>query len=205
MTNAPVHTETEHGLILSVFSDPYPENPFEFDDGLPDLITWHRRYDFSTRKEDKNKSAEMFLKEAKRLRHISLPLFLYDHSGLRFSTSAASWPFSCRWDSGQVGFVFWTREKLKALGLTHARRERKEKELKQAVQLLDDYASGNVYGFTLTDSAGNELDACWGFFGDYDAKGGALTAGREALAYHLSPQSLPLFANLPASPTTPQE
>jgi len=37
------------------------------------------------------------------------PLFLYDHSGLRIRM----FPFNDRWDSGQVGFVFVTKEKIK--------------------------------------------------------------------------------------------
>jgi hypothetical protein len=34
-------------------------------------------------------------------------LYLYDHSGITISTS----PFSCGWDSGQVGFIYLTRQK----------------------------------------------------------------------------------------------
>ena len=39
---------------------------------------------------------------------IVLPLYLYDHSGITISTS----PFSCPFDSGKVGFVFVTHEKV---------------------------------------------------------------------------------------------
>jgi predicted Fe-S protein YdhL (DUF1289 family) len=40
--------------------------------------------------------------------HIILPLYLYDHSGITMSTT----PFSCPWDSGQVGWMFVTLEKV---------------------------------------------------------------------------------------------
>jgi hypothetical protein len=39
---------------------------------------------------------------------VVLPLYLYDHSGLTISTS----PFSCRWDSGQVGYIHTTFEQV---------------------------------------------------------------------------------------------
>ena len=33
---------------------------------------------------------------------IVLPVYLYDHSGISLSTA----PFSCSWDSGQVGYIY---------------------------------------------------------------------------------------------------
>ena len=41
--------------------------------------------------------------------YISLPLYLYDHSGITMSTSS----FSCSWDSGQAGFIYISKEKLR--------------------------------------------------------------------------------------------
>lgn len=39
--------------------------------------------------------------------NVMLPIYLYDHSGITISTSA----FSCRWDSGLVGFIFCSHER----------------------------------------------------------------------------------------------
>ena len=39
---------------------------------------------------------------------VLLPLYLYDHSGITMSTK----PFSCRWDSGHVGWIYCTKERL---------------------------------------------------------------------------------------------
>lgn len=41
-------------------------------------------------------------------KYIILPLFLYDHSGITISTG----PFSCPWDSGQVGWIYAEKKKL---------------------------------------------------------------------------------------------
>lgn len=40
---------------------------------------------------------------------IVLPVYLYDHGGLRISTE----PFSCPWDSGQIGIVYATYSRIR--------------------------------------------------------------------------------------------
>ncbi len=40
-------------------------------------------------------------------KYVILPLYLYDHSGITMSTGA----FSCRWDSGQVGWIYAEKKK----------------------------------------------------------------------------------------------
>ncbi len=40
-------------------------------------------------------------------KHVILPLYLYDHGGITMSTG----PFSCRWDSGQVGWIYAEKKK----------------------------------------------------------------------------------------------
>lgn len=40
-------------------------------------------------------------------KYIILPLYLYDHSGITMSTSV----FSCPWDSGQVGWIYASKQK----------------------------------------------------------------------------------------------
>ena len=57
----------------------------------------------------------------------------------------------------------------------------RDKARKIALSLIEswnDCLSGNVYGFQIEDEEGNELEACWGFIGDYDAKGGVLDEAR---------------------------
>ena len=36
------------------------------------------------------------------------------------------------------------------------------------IEILNDYLSGNVYGYVVEDAAGNVLDSVWGFIGDLD-------------------------------------
>jgi hypothetical protein len=98
-------------------------------------------------------------------------------------------PFSCPWDSGQVGFIYVTREKArKEMGwkrLNKARIARVNEILQGEVKTYDQYLTGEVYWFRLyqketcalcegdgcrrCDSKGwvegEEKDACSGFYG----------------------------------------
>ena len=96
----------------------------------------------------------------------SLPLYLYDHSGITMSTS----PFSCPWDSGCVGLIYIAKadadEWINADGTydTEAMLAILESEVKE----YDQYLTGDVWGYTITDDDGEEIDSCWGFYGhDY--------------------------------------
>lgn len=78
--------------------------------------------------------------------YVILPLYLYDHSGITMSTGS----FSCPWDSGQVGWIYCSREKaLHEWGgkvFTKKVREKAEAYLKSEVNTYDQYLTGEVYG-----------------------------------------------------------
>ena len=101
---------------------------------------------------------------------VILPLYLYDHSGITISTS----PFSCHWDSGQIGFVFVSKEKLKkeygVKRITNEVIERATKILLAEVKTYDQYLTGEVYGYKVIDEKGNEEDSCWGYYGEDSIK-----------------------------------
>lgn len=97
-----------------------------------------------------------------------LPLYLLDHSGLSMSTSS----FGDPWDSGQVGWIYVTREKfLKETGYTKAQWPGRAIEmLNNEVKTYDQYLTGEVCGFTefelSDDGEWRETDnSCWGFYG----------------------------------------
>lgn len=108
-----------------------------------------------------------------------LPLYLYDHSGITMSTG----PFSCPWDSGQVGWIYLSKEKtfeenlgwisteLRATGdpailnnpknWEHPNNKNWKKiayhHLQSEVETYDDFLTGNVFGYKLyeIDEDGN--------------------------------------------------
>jgi len=86
-------------------------------------------------------------------------LYLYDHSGITISTSS----FSCRWDSGQIGWIYITKDKIEAEGWTP---EQANNYLDGEVEVYDNYLTGEVYGFTIEDADENHVDSCFGYYGD---------------------------------------
>ena len=96
---------------------------------------------------------------------VVLPLYVYMHSGTTMSTK----PFDCKWDSGQAGFIFASGEKIKAEWgdpKDPAARALAEECLLGEVQTYDDWLQGEVFGYKLKGPQGDDLDSCWGFYGE---------------------------------------
>ncbi len=150
---------------IDIFSDDDPENPRNWDN-MGSMICFHKRYNLGDKHNFETAlEAIKFLKN-KRSRHIVLPLFLYDHSGIRMNTTG----FSCPWDSGQVGWIYVTREKVRTefgcKRISPKMLERVKNYLLNEVEIYDQYLIGDVYGFCITDTEINkEVDTCWGYFG----------------------------------------
>jgi len=161
-----IHTESYKGMTIKIHADELAESPREWEN-FGTMVCFHRRYDLG----DKH---SMTVEEAKELVQredvISLPLYLYDHSGITMNTTG----FSCPWDSGQVGFIYVTKEKVrKEYGKKAVSQKLRAKVLeclRGEVQTYDDFITGNVYGYVVESKDGKHVDSCWGFFGDYNGK-----------------------------------
>lgn len=96
---------------------------------------------------------------------VILPLYLYDHSGISMSVGR----FDCHWDSGQVGFIFVSKKKVREeygkKRLSQKILELVENALIGEVGTYDQYLTGDVWGYVIEDDEGNHLDSCWGFYG----------------------------------------
>ena len=102
---------------------------------------------------------------------IALPLYLYDHSGITMKTS----PFNCIFDSGLVGFIYAIE------GTEGMARKQITDCLISEVKEYDNYLTGNIYYYTITDSEGNHIDSCGGYNGDYSDLVKELIASNQAL------------------------
>lgn len=167
-----------NGKTLEIYQDEPHESPREWDN-LGTMICFHGRYNLGDKHDyshhDYSGWAEM--QEAIEKNEnvaVILPLYLYDHSGITISTS----PFSCNWDSGQIGFIFVSKEKLRKewnfKRITKDLIEKAERQLLSEVETYDQYLTGDVYGFKLFDENGNEEDSCWGFYGSNIKENGIL-------------------------------
>lgn len=119
-------------------------------------------------------------------RFVMLPLYLYDHSGITMSSA----PFSCPWDSGQVGWIYADCETVqKEYGeVTAETLEKARCVLSGEVETYDYYLTGQCYFFQLFEGE-TEVDSCGGFLGDIrdiqDDLKDYLPEGYEDLAEHL--------------------
>lgn len=170
-----VSEEKIGNYIVRVFQDENPSSPRE-DDNLTRMICFHGRYnlgdkhDFDSNDFDSWDEMEKYIIATEKPIIIK-PLYLYDHSGITISTS----PFSCRWDSGRIGFVFITKESArKNFSVKRCTKdivEKCEKILEAEVDTYDKYLRGGSYGFRVYEVSGcdlghkheEELESCWGF------------------------------------------
>lgn len=157
---------------IKVEQDPDPSSPRE-DDNMGKMVCFRRRctlgdkHDY--RFDDYNSWEEMKKDIIKREKVcVILPLFVYEHSGMTMNTTG----FSCRWDSGQVGFIYMTKEVyLKNFGgkiMTKKRKEHAKQILIGEVETYDQYLTGDVYGYQIFDENGDYVDSCWGFYSEKD-------------------------------------
>ena len=95
---------------------------------------------------------------------VILPLYLYDHSGLRMSTSS----FGDSWDSGLIGWIYITYEKLRKEFdweyITKARIIDVERMLRGEVKTYDTFLRGGVMGYVIEDAEGEVVDSQWGWY-----------------------------------------
>jgi len=177
----PVFEEAYQGHTIKIYHDPDAVSPREWSN-LGTLICWHRRYRLGDRHQFDSPEAFLRdlvdvsdqtdlsldqLRERAERKAIILPVFLYDHSGLAMNTIG----FYCPWDSGQVGYVYVTLEAVRkefgAKRVTKALRDKAEDILRGEIVSYDAYLGGRVYGYVI-EQDGEEIDACWGFVGDYE-------------------------------------
>lgn len=172
-----------------IFQDEDPESPRSWDN-LGVMVCFHKRYNLgdesglSDSQFESWAELEAYLKEEKNAVAI-FPLYLYDHSGLRIKIGSFAGLLPqghAEFDSGQVGFIYVSREKLLqeygAKKLSQALIKKAWAVLKGEVETYDQYLSGDVWGYKIFEvkpkckTCGNEseeeTDSCWGFYGlDY--------------------------------------
>ena len=93
------------------------------------------------------------------------PVYMYDHSGITISTG----PFSCPWDSGQVGIIYTTQaiiDKNWAHCKTQPTMEDIDRGLESEIDVYDQYLRGEIYYYSIDGDLCN--DSLGGMYGDID-------------------------------------
>ena len=146
-------------------------------DNLGTMVCWHKRYtlgDWKVVKED-FPNVDDFRDFTNENQLIYLELHLYDHSGISISSrSFLGRAHHAEWDSGQVGWIYATIEKIKEeYGWKRLSKQRIAliiKILEAEVKTYNHYISGNIWWFGITDSQGEEIESCGNFLGYDEAK-----------------------------------
>ena len=137
------------------------EGPREWDNEGT-MLCWHSRYNLGDKQIPRPEGVEDVPEDV-----VRLPLYLYDHGGLTMSTA----PFSCGWDSGQVGWIYAKLEDPE----DEQERARVTKNLIGEVEVYDMYLTGQVYGYRVykqtEDDPDEKVGSCWGYYGDHDKSG----------------------------------
>lgn len=205
---------------LTVEQDDDPQDPRDWDN-LCTMVCWHRHYNLGDKHnfncewdflqdlceellgmeyEDCEDMLEEDLlnKLVDSDKLLIKPINLYDHSGITVSTSNG-YPYNDRWDSGCVGFIYVTKERMfkKCMDITEENwRERADRYIESEMNTYDQYVQGEVYGYTLTKTVHvrdeikcphcnevirvdeyedeEQIDSCWGFYGDCLEENGIL-------------------------------
>lgn len=109
---------------------------------------------------------------------VYLPVYAYIHSGVTINTTG----YSCTWDSGQVGYIYVSKEKIRneysISKVTSKWVDKIEGYLNNEIETFAQYIEGDVYSFSVeewdpTPGVGWVVtDSCAGFYGtDWDTNG----------------------------------
>ena len=167
----------KHGNKLKIYQDPDPSDPRKDVDNFGTMVCFHRRYYLGDKTDLKSDQFSSWsdLKNhlvQKKNAGVIIPIFMIDHSGISIR---AGRDFSDRdpgcWDSGQIGFIYVSKEDIRkeysVKRLNKSVIEKARNFLMIEVQVYNDYLNGNVYGYEYENAAGEVIDSCWGFIGDF--------------------------------------
>lgn len=156
---------------VEIFYDEYLDSPRDWDN-LGIMICFHQKYNLGDKHSYDSTDYNGWDDIEKAITRdenaaVILPLYLYDHSGITIKTT----PFSCRWDSGQIGFIYTSkknvRKEFEVKHITTKIREKVKEILLGEVKTYDQYLNGDVYYYDYYVDD-NLVDGCGGYFGiDY--------------------------------------
>ena len=169
-----VHREDYKGYAIRIEHDDDGPNPYTDYDHFGTFYHWHRRGFFGEDYSHKQSELKALLDALIEDGGVAVPVWLYEHSGQTIRAGDAN-PFTCPWDSGQVGF--WCAAKQQIDEEFGGDTEKAIKCIKGEVSTMDDYITGNCYGYVI-EKDGEHQDSCWGFLGDYNAEDGCLAEAK---------------------------
>jgi hypothetical protein len=169
--------ELPNNRRLKIYQDSDPFSPRE-NDNLSKMI-FLGKYSHLGDEHDFHETHESFEEHQKYIEKqldvaYITPVYAYIHGGMTISTT----PFSCRFDSGKLGWVVVTKDDIKKyFGIKNVTKKYIERAIEIAhneIKELDYYIRGDIYGFQIVKveicnkgCEHEELeDSVFGFYGD---------------------------------------
>jgi hypothetical protein len=138
--------------------DTFPDNPRNWDN-LGVINCFHKRYKLGEAHSFSEPQELIDWIEANQDKIYYLPLYMYEHGNITISAT----PFQCRFDSGQIGFIYITKELAEAEGI-----KKPYDLLAHEIKVYDHYLKGETYGAMILDQSGEVIDSQFGYLGDTD-------------------------------------
>ena len=177
----PIHTETRDGFKIEIWQDYDGLNPFT-DWYTAGELTFFDEFGRVWQTNDKNPHTKDSFLEAWENGELDGVLYLVSSGRYHFN----------KWQVGVSdfdentcfeGFIHlseatilkeWGEKVTEIDGEFFTPVQMAERYAVSVLGTIEDWLDGNVYGYKVIDSEDEEIDACWGYFGNYDEKGGAL-------------------------------
>lgn len=155
-----METFEKNGYKVTIEPDEDVENPREYQNDHAFIVTTRNRY-FQVAGPNGETASTIGenLEEWKKTHHV-YKLNALIHSGVHLSIVSDLKQYYMGFDSGQIGFLLVTRDESEIPDA--------DKYAEGMVETWNQYLSGDVWGYTIEDGEGNEIESCWGLYGsDY--------------------------------------
>lgn len=183
------------GYTININQDINAENPVHEWDFLGTFSLHHKNYLLGSKDDPFKNDTDALHGYLKSGKAIFLPIYMYDHSGLSISTNR-NYPFNCPWDSGQLGYIFVDKSKVrkeyKCKRITKKILNKVLDCLQSEVNTYNQYLSGEVYFYSIEDEQGEIIDSLCGLYG-YDY---ALEEAKSYIDWHIKEEKKKHFQQL---------
>ena len=173
---------TKSNEKLEIMTDESCESPREWDNLTVIVTIKNNHHDIGDIQVNSSEELREMLEVKKAL--FSMPLYIYEHSGMSlkcFEDKIPKYPYNDQWDAGCIGMVFTTEALLKEAGLTTMPKKEVQEQMKTEIETYSQWCNGECYGFRLSKWSkcdkcnqveDKEIDSCYGFYGcDHDMNG----------------------------------
>jgi len=155
------------GFIGNIYPDENCNNPFDDMDGMGNFSCWNNS------REEESKYCELLgfdidtHERVGKPHNLAVEIDKYEHSGISYSVRGEG--MNCRWDTSK-GWAVWFPDKcaledIMTRKTKKAQRNRAVVMARQACELFNQWANGDVWYYNIEDTDGENLDSCGGFYG----------------------------------------